>query len=130
MSGTSAISQAAAVEAFAGSQEEIEKMRATFEERRNYMYGRMNAIPGVHGVHSEATFYMLMNLDALIGKTLYGKEIRNADDFADLFLEKGLVAVVPCTGFGAPNYVRWSFAVSMDNIKAGLDRLEKFLAEA
>lgn len=130
MSGTSAISQAAAVEAFVGSQEEIEKMRATFEERRNYMYDRMSAIPGVHGVRSEATFYMLMNLDELIGKTLYGKEIHDADDFAALFLEKGLVAVVPCTGFGAPNYVRWSFAVSMENIKAGLDRLEKFLAEA
>ncbi|MCF0122595.1 MAG: pyridoxal phosphate-dependent aminotransferase [Ruminiclostridium sp.] len=130
MSGTSAISQAAATEAFLGSQEEIEKMRQTFEERRNYMYGRMNAIPGVHAVRPEATFYMLMNLDEMIGKTLYGKEIHNADDFAEVFLEKGLVAVIPCTGFGAPNYVRWSFAVSMDNIKAGLDRLEKFLAEA
>ncbi|MDO4517281.1 MAG: pyridoxal phosphate-dependent aminotransferase [Bacillota bacterium] len=130
MSGTSAISQAAAVEAFSGSQEEIEKMRQTFEDRRNYMYDRMNAIPGVHAVRPQATFYMLMNLDELIGKTLYGKEIHDADDFAQVFLEKGLVAVVPCTGFGAPNYVRWSFAVSMENIKAGLDRLEKFLAEA
>ena len=45
------------------------------------------------------------------------------------FLKEGLVAVVPCTGFGAPHYVRWSFAVSMENIKEGLDRLEKFLAE-
>lgn len=130
MSGTSAISQAAAVEAFSGSQEEIEKMRQTFDERRNYMYDRMNAMPGVHAVRPQATFYMLMNLDELIGKTLYGKEIHDADDFAQVFLEKGLVAVVPCTGFGAPNYVRWSFAVSMENIKAGLDRLEKFLAEA
>ena len=43
---------------------------------------------------------------------------------------KGLVAVVPCTGFGAPHYVRWSFAVSMENIKEGMDRLEKFLKNA
>ena len=40
----------------------------------------------------------------------------------------GLVAVVPCTGFGAPNFVRWSYATSMDNIRAGLERLEDFLA--
>ena len=40
------------------------------------------------------------------------------------------MAVVPCTGFGAPNYVRWSFAVSMENIKEGMDRLEKFLKNA
>jgi aspartate aminotransferase len=37
--------------------------------------------------------------------------------------------VVPCSGFGAPKFVRWSYATSMDNIKAGLDRLEKFLAQ-
>ena len=45
-------------------------------------------------------------------------------------LEKGQVAVVPCTGFGAPHYVRWSFAVAMENIKAGADRLEAFLKNA
>ena len=56
--------------------------------------------------------------------------IHDADDFARVFLREGLVAVVPCTGFGAPNYVRWSFAVSMENIKEGMDRLEKFLKNA
>lgn len=130
ISGTSAISQAAAAEAFAGEQDEIETMRKEFEVRRDYLYERMNKIPGVHAVRSEATFYMLMNLEELVGKTLYGVEIHDSDDFAKVFLEKGLVAVVPCTGFGAPNYVRWSFAVSMENIKEGLDRLENFLKNA
>lgn len=128
LSGTCSIAQAAAAEAFGGSQAEIETMRQAFEERRNYLYERMSKIPGVHPVRSEATFYMLMNLSELVGKTLYGVEIHDADDFANLFLKEGLVAVVPCTGFGAPEYVRWSFAVSMENIQKGLDRLEKFLA--
>ena len=128
LSGTCSIAQAAAAEAFGGSQAEIESMRQAFEERRNYLYERMSKIPGVHPVRSEATFYMLMNLSELVGKTLYGVEIHDADDFANLFLKEGLVAVVPCTGFGAPEYVRWSFAVSMENIQKGLDRLEKFLA--
>lgn len=128
LSGTCSIAQAAAAEAFGGSQAEIEPMRQEFERRRDYLYARMSKIPGVHPVRSEATFYMLMNLSELIGKTLYGVEIHDADDFANLFLKEGLVAVVPCTGFGAPEYVRWSFAVSMENIRKGLDRLEKFLA--
>ena len=123
LSGTCSIAQAAAEEAFGGSQAEIEAMRRAFEVRRDYLYQRMSAIPGVHPVRSEATFYMLMNLEELIGRTLYGVEIRDADDFANVFLREGLVAVVPCTGFGAPHYVRWSFAVSMENIKEGLDRL-------
>lgn len=130
LSGTCSISQAAAAEAFGGSQAEIETMRQEFERRRDYLYERMSKIPGVHPVRSEATFYMLMNLSELIGKTLYGVKIHDADDFANVFLKEGLVAVVPCTGFGAPNYVRWSFAVSMENIQKGLDRLEKFLANA
>ena len=130
LSGTCSIAQAAAEEAFGGSQAEIETMRREFEQRRNYLYERMSQIPGVHPVRSEATFYMLMNLSQLIGKTLYGVEIHDADDFANVFLKEGLVAVVPCTGFGAPHYVRWSFAVSMENIKEGLDRLENFLKNA
>ena len=128
LSGTCSIAQAAAAEAFGGPQEEIEAMRQAFETRRNYLYDRMSRIPGVHPVRSEATFYMLMNLSQLIGKTLYGVEIHDADDFANVFLKEGLVAVVPCTGFGAPHYVRWSFAVSMENIKEGMDRLFCFCA--
>ena len=124
-----AISQRAAAVALSGSQAEIETMRQEFERRRDYLYARMSKIPGVHPVRSEATFYMLMNLSELVGKTLYGVEIHDADDFANVFLKEGLVAVVPCTGFGAPNYVRWSFAVSMENILEGLSRIGEFVAE-
>lgn len=129
-SGTCSISQAATVAAYTGPQDDVEKMRQAFEKRRDYLYERMSKIPGVRAVRSEATFYMMVDIGGLVGKTLYGKTICDADDFAEVFLEKGLVAVVPCTGFGAPNYVRWSFAVSMENIKEGVDRLERFLAEA
>ena len=129
-SGTCAISQAAAVEAFTGPQEELEVMRQAFETRRNFLYERMSQIADVHPVRSEATFYMMMNLEKLVGRTMYGVTIHDADDFADVFLKEGHVAVVPCTGFGAPNYVRWSFAVSMETIEEGLNRLEKFLKNA
>ena len=63
-------------------------------------------------------------------RTWYGgKLIENDDDFAVAFLEKGHVAVVPCSGIGAPGFVRWTYAASMENIREGLNRLEKFLQE-
>ena len=122
-----AISQKASVAALTGPQEKIEAMRQAFEERRNYIVERMNAIPGVSCIKPEGAFYVMMNLEELIGKTIHGVTITNDDVFADTFLKYGLVAVVPGSGFGAPNFVRWSYATSMDNIKEGLDRLEKFL---
>ena len=122
-----AISQKAAVVALNAPQDEVEAMRKAFEERRNYIVEGMNAIPGVSCIKPEGAFYVMMNLEQLIGKTIHGVEITNDDVFADAFLKHGLVAVVPGSGFGAPNFVRWSYATSLDNIKEGLARLEKFL---
>ena len=125
----STISQWAAVEALNGPQEGIEAMRKIFEERRNYLVSRLNSIDGVSCITPNGAFYVMMNIEKLIGRTLGGRLIENDDDFGVAFLEKGLVAVVPCSGFGIKNFVRWTYATSMENIKEGLDRLEKFLAE-
>ena len=125
----SAISQKAAMTALSGPQEKLSSMLQSFEERRNYIVERMNRIPGISCIKPEGAFYVMMNLEKILGKTVHGVEITNDDVFADAFLKHGLVAVVPGAGFGAPNFVRWSYATSMENIKEGLDRLEKFLAE-
>ncbi len=129
-SGPCTISQWAAIEALNGPQDTIEVMRQEFEKRRNYIFERMNAIDGVSCIMPEGAFYVMMNIEKLIGKTMYGTKINNDDDFASLFLTKALVAIVPCSGFGMPNYLRWSYATSMDNIKKGMDRLEDFLKNA
>ena len=126
-SAPSSIAQWAAAEALSGDQSSIEQMRVAFEERRNYIVERMNTIEGVSCIKPEGAFYVMMNIEKLLGKTIHGVTITDGDVFADLFLREGLVAVVPCSGFGAPNFVRWSYATSLDNIKEGLDRLEKFL---
>lgn len=128
-SAPSSVSQWAAVEALSGPQDGILAMRDEFEARRNYIVERMNQIEGVSCLNPEGAFYVMMNIEKLIGRTFGEITIKDSDDFAKAFLEQGLVAVVPCSGFGAPNFVRWSYATSMDNIKAGLDRLEKFLAQ-
>ena len=125
----STISQWAAVEAINGPQQSCEEMRKAFEERRDYIVQRMNSIPGVSCIKPNGAFYVMMNIEKLIGRTLGGKLITNDDDFAVAFLESGYVATVPCSGFGMKNFIRWSYAASMDNIKEALDRLEKFLAQ-
>ncbi len=125
----SAPAQAASVVALNAPQDTVEEMRKAFEARRDYMVERMNQIPGVSCLKPEGAFYVMMNISKLIGKTLHGQVINNADDFGDIFLKEGLVCIVPCTGFGDPNFLRWSYATSMENIKEGLDRLERFLAE-
>ncbi len=84
---------------------------------------------GVSCIVPNGAFYVMMNIEKLVGKTLGGKLIENDDDFAVALLEKALVAVVPCSGFGMKNFVRWSYAASMENIEKGLDRLEKFVTE-
>ena len=124
-----AVSQAASVAALAGPQDCVEKMRRAFEERRDYIVERMNQIEGVSCRKPEGAFYVMMNMEKLIGRTIHGELIQNSDDFSTAFLKLGLVATVPGSGFGAPNFVRWSYATSMENIKKGLDRLEAFLKD-
>ena len=126
-SNPNSIAQAAAVAALDGPTDELETMRKAFDERRKYMVERINTIDGVSCIMPEGAFYVMMNIGKLFGKTIAGKVINSADDFAEVFLEKCLVAVVPGTGFHASKFVRWSYATSKENIKEGLDRLEKLL---
>lgn len=127
-SNPSSVSQAAALEALEGPQDTVEEMRKVFEERRNYMVERINSIKNVSCVVPEGAFYVMMNIKNIIGKTIGGHKINNSDDFCSVLLEKSLVALVPCSGFGVEGYVRWSYATSMENIEKGLDRLEEFLS--
>ncbi|MBE7040937.1 MAG: pyridoxal phosphate-dependent aminotransferase [Ruminococcaceae bacterium] len=127
-SNPNSIAQAATVAALSGGMDEIEVMKKAFVERRNYMVDRINSIDGVSCKKPNGAFYVLMNISKIKGKTIAGKVINTSDDFAELFLQEAKVAVVPCSGFGDDNFVRWSYAVSMDTIREGLDRLEKFLA--
>lgn len=123
------ISQAAAVAALTGPQDGVEAMCQAFEARRNYLVQRINQIQGVSCIKPQGAFYVMMNVERLLGAVICGEKISSSDDFCAAFLKHGLVATVPCSGFGAPNFVRWSYATSMENIQKGLDRLEQFLAK-
>ena len=127
-SNPNSIAQAAALAALEGSMDEALRMKRHFEKRRNFMVETINEMKDVSCLNPHGAFYILMSIKKLIGRELYGTVINNADDFADVFLKVAKVAVVPGTGFGAPEHVRWSYATSMDNIVEGLERLKKFLA--
>ena len=129
-SNPNSIAQAATIAALEGGMEEVEVMKKHFVRRRDFMVDMFNSIDGVSCRRPQGAFYIMMNIDELIGRTMYGKTIKNADDFSALFLDVAKVAVVPGTGFGADNYVRWSYATSMDTIVDGIERLKKFLHAA
>ncbi|MBR0277290.1 MAG: pyridoxal phosphate-dependent aminotransferase [Clostridia bacterium] len=126
-SNPNSIAQAATVAALRGGLSEVEKMRGEFEKRRDFFVDAINATDGVSCRKPQGAFYIMMNLDGVLGKSYNGEKIKNSDDFARLFLETEKVAVVPGTGFDAPNYVRWSYAVDIDSIKEGVKRLRHFL---
>ena len=103
--------------ALKGDQQCVVDMREEFNLRREYMYGRLSAIPGISAVKPLGAFYVLANISAL-GLT--------STNFADRLLSKANVAVVPGVAFGDDRTVRLSYATSLDVIKKGLDRLEEF----
>ena len=126
-SNPNSIAQVATIAALGGGQEEIAVMKKAFSERRDYMVERINSIEGISCLKPNGAFYVLMNISKLKGRMMGGKVINSSDDFAEVLLEKAKVALVPCSGFGADDFVRWSYATSMENIKEGIDRVENFI---
>jgi aspartate aminotransferase len=102
-------------------------MRIEFEKRRNYIVERLNKIKGIHCLLPSGAFYAFPNISNLLGKKYNGKLINTDMDLADYLLEHAKVAVVPGTAFGAPGYIRFSYATSMKNIQEGLNRIEAAL---
>jgi aspartate aminotransferase len=122
-----AFAQHGAIAAYTGTQEPVAKMRAAFQERRDYIVQFMNSLPAVSLVKPEGAFYVFPNLQKVLGKSFEGHIISNTSSLADYLLDKAQIAVVAGEGFGAPGYLRFSYALSMDDLKVGLDRFAKGL---
>jgi len=113
--------QWAAVEALNGDQGSVEIMRQEYEKRRDYIYKRLNSIKGIKCSLPEGAFYVFPDVSCF-----YKGNIKNSFDFSSELLEKAYVAVVPGAAFGDDRFVRISYATTMDKIKEGMDRIEKF----
>ena len=121
------ISQYAAIEAFEGSQDEVEKMRKEFEIRKDYIVNELNKIDGINCFEPQGAFYVFPNVSNFYGKKHEDKTINNSLDFTEFLLEVAKVAVVPGIEFGADSYIRISFAVSDKEIKEGISRISSSL---
>ena len=128
-SNPNSIAQKAVVAALNGPQDCVEEMRKEFEKRCDYIYEREEAIPLISALKPEGAFYLFVDISKTIGKSYRGETIQSAADFAKLILEHELVALVPCSDFGMPDYVRLSYAISMESIQKGMDRMERFVKE-
>ena len=128
-SNPNSIAQKAALEAISGPKESVEIMRQQFEKRRDYIFKREEEIPYISALKPEGAFYLFVDISGLCGKKYNGKEITNAADFAAELIENKLTAVVPCADFGMPKHIRLSYAISLDDIKKGMDRISEFVSE-
>ncbi len=126
-SNTNSIAQYAAVAALNGVDEDQKAMIIEFEKRRNYMLERIEKMEDITCIRPSGAFYVMINIQKYLNKSFYGAEIKTSVEFAEKLLDEEKVAVVPGAGFGLDNYVRLSYATSMDTIKKGLDRIESFL---
>lgn len=126
-SGANSITQLAGVEALRGSQDSVGMMVREFDRRRKYVVERLNSIKGVSCLLPQGAFYAFPNVSDLYKEKICGQSVTNSFDLVNLLLEKAHVAFVPGAPFGSDEYIRISYATSMDNIEKGLDRFEKFL---
>jgi aspartate aminotransferase len=126
----SAIAQHAAVAALTGPQEAVEKMRAQFEARRAVMVEGLRSIPGVACRMPEGAFYAFADCRSLYGVPFKGKPIASDEDVAFFMLEEAHVAAVPGGAFGAPGYVRFSYATNEERIRGGIAAIKAAVARA
>jgi len=124
-SNPTSIAQKAAVEALNGDQSAVAMMVKAFRERRNIIVDALNAIPAISCPLPQGAFYVFPNVSELYGRSCQGMKIANSSDLAAYLLDEANVAVVPGADFGNDNYIRLSYATSLELIEEGIKRIEK-----
>jgi aspartate aminotransferase len=115
--------QYATIAAYSESQEAVEMMRKAFEERLEIIHAKLNEIPGFSCVKPQGAFYLFPN--AKEAASLSG--CKDVDEFAQVLLTEANVAVVPGSGFGAPDNLRLSYATSLDQLEEAISRIHQFI---
>ena len=126
-SGTSSVSQMAALAAYEGDQGCVEDFRKAFQRRRDLIVSLVKEVPGLEVNVPEGAFYLFPKCSSYFGKTDGKHVVNNSTDFALYLLEEGHVATVAGDAFGSPDYFRMSYATSDDNIIEALSRIKEVL---
>ncbi|WP_410785798.1 pyridoxal phosphate-dependent aminotransferase [Kribbella sp. C-35] len=122
------IAQRAALAAVSGDLSAVDEMKVAFDRRRRTMVRMLNEIPGVECPEPTGAFYAYPSVKGVFGNEINGRTPASSAELADLILDEVEVAVVPGEAFGAPGYLRLSYALGDDDLAEGLGRIAKLLS--
>ena len=123
------ISQYAAIAALTGPQQCVDEMLAEFVKRREFVTRRIAEIPGLSCAEIGGAFYAFINISRHLGRSYGGVRIDNSTQWCLELLSRKSVATVMGSAFGTEGYARASFATSMENLEAALERIEQFVTQ-
>jgi aspartate/methionine/tyrosine aminotransferase len=129
-SNVSNVSQRAAIAAVTGDLAAVHKMGEAFNRRRKLIVSLLNEIPGFSCPTPTGAFYVYPSVKGVLGKTIRGKTPTTSAELATLILEEVEVAAVPGEAFGPSGYLRFSYALSDEDIVEGIGRIKKLIEEA
>ena len=104
-------------------------MQQEFDARRRYMYDRICHMSYVEAVKPMGAFYVFVDITQLLNKTYKGELVGDVYRLAEILLDDYNTAVIPCADFGFADHIRLSYAIAMEQIEKGLDRIEQFISE-
>lgn len=122
------VAQVAATAALTGSLDDVHVMRTAFDERRLTIHQMLNEIEGVECLEPQGAFYAFPSLQGLVGRKVANRQVDSTLDLATIVLEEANVAFVPGEAFGAPGYARFSFALGIDDLVEGINRVAELVA--
>ena len=122
------VAQVAATAAVGGGLDDVNVMRTAFDERRLTIHRMLNEIEGVECLEPQGAFYAFPSLQGLIGRKIANRQVDSTLDLATIVLEEANVAFVPGEAFGAPGYARFSFALGIDDLVDGINRVTELVA--
>lgn len=128
-SNPTSISQKASVEALRGDQHSVESMVKEYKVRRDYIVESLNNISGISCMAPQGAFYVFPNVNGVYGCAYDGNVITNSVELAAYLLDVANVAVIPGIAFGNDDYIRLSYATSMENIKKGMERIKTAITD-
>jgi aspartate/methionine/tyrosine aminotransferase len=122
------VAQRAAIAALTGDLSAVDEMKTAFDRRRKLMVSMLNEIPGVECPEPTGAFYAYPSVKGVLGKEIAGRTPTTSAELAEIILDEAEVAVVPGEAFGAPGYLRLSYALGDDDLTEGVSRIAKLLS--
>ncbi|HCA69719.1 MAG TPA: aspartate aminotransferase, partial [Lachnospiraceae bacterium] len=112
-----------------GPQDSVFAMNQEFNKRRDYMYERVSNIKYISALKPQGAFYLFVDISEILDREYKGSKVGDVANLAKILIEEYNVAVIPCVDFGFCDHIRLSYAISLDQIKKGLDRMEDFTSK-